>query len=114
MRLKLTEKAKIVIWQIGNAAFMCNDKNITDDDYERISLDAINDLVNDVDESASTCDLQSVSNLLIARESPIRFARWILKYAKDDFDENNSLCHKYEGKHYTTTELYEIYRVSGY
>lgn len=58
--------------------------------------------------------IQNVSNLLIARDESIRFARWILKYAKDDFDKDNTLCHKYEGKHYTTAELYDIYANLGY
>lgn len=43
MKLELTTATKIAIWKIGNAAFMCKDNEITSDEYERISLEAINE-----------------------------------------------------------------------
>jgi len=51
MKLELTKEVKIVIWQIGNAALMCKDDDITSAEYEKISLDAINGLVNGVETS---------------------------------------------------------------
>lgn len=37
---------------------------------------------------------------------PIKFGRWLLKYAKEGWDEG-LLCWQYEGKFYNTDELYE-------
>lgn len=69
MKLGLTNEVKIVIWQIGNAAMMCKDDDITSAEYEKISLDAINGLVNVDEKSDSNCNLDIVSKrseLLIA------------------------------------------------
>lgn len=37
---------------------------------------------------------------------PVKFGRWLLKYAKEAWDEG-LLCWQYEGKLYNTDELYE-------
>ena len=44
-------------------------------------------------------------NLPIDRHHPIKFGRWLLKYAKEGWVEG-TLCWQYEGKFYNTDELY--------
>ena len=39
---------------------------------------------------------------------PIKFGTWLLKYAKEGWDEG-LLCWQYEGKFYDTDELYEVF-----
>lgn len=40
--------------------------------------------------------------------SPVKFGRWLLKYATA-VDSGNGLCYKYEGVEYNTDELYKIF-----
>ena len=37
---------------------------------------------------------------------PIKFGRWLLKYAKEGWDKG-LLCWQYKGKFYNTDEIYE-------
>ena len=64
------------------------------------------------DDSITIADVTTSSpnnakpNVSGALHHPIKFGRWLLKYATEDYDEG-LLCWKYEGKFYNTDELYE-------
>ena len=39
---------------------------------------------------------------------PIKFGRWLLKYAKEGWNEG-LLCWRYNNKYFNTDELYEVF-----
>jgi hypothetical protein len=60
MKLELTNDTKIAIWKIGNAALMCQDKDITSAKYEEISLEAMNE-ANDAQSKKSVLTIPCVT-----------------------------------------------------